>query len=178
MNKINPVILLVGFVAFMCVLFYYKLSTGKDLATELHSYGETTSGIVVDEYKGIEYGYVVHGKEYFKSQRAKPRGLVDGEVFQVLYDKKSPNVSLIDFTIPLFDTINYDKTCIRGYQVINGNGKGLVKYDYDYNGETFTRYQKVNYSSIDNGSPFTVWVNRKRPRQSYLVSGECFSPNE
>lgn len=156
-------------------IFYYQLNSSGEKVKNLKSHGGITQGTVEREFKGVEYVYEVNGEIFSHSQRFKPRGLINGEVFKVLYDRESPDISMIDFAAPIFDTLDYDKVCLNDFDIIDGDSTGLISFSYEYNGKKYTRHHSINYSNIKNRSPYTIWVKRSLPQQSYLVIGRCLS---
>lgn len=173
MKKHTQIISLIAFTFLLFGIGYFRLTSGREKVAFLNGNGKAAIGVVSTKVRGVTYFYTAQGESFSRSQRTKPRGLLDGETFKVIYDVKSPDISMIDFSCPIFDTLDYDVVCVDSYSIINGDEIGLISFNYNYRGQEYTRYLTLNYSNFPSHGPFKSWVKRNYPQQSYLVPGDC-----
>ena len=164
---------LVATILFFVGIGYLRLSSTKSSVTALNRGGVRTYGKVTNKYKGIDYSYFVNGNLIERGQRTKPRGVLDGEIFEVIYDKNSPKESIINFHKPFIDSIKYDTVCTSSFNPVGNNN--LLKLKYTYRGRSYERYHMADLSNYENEGPYKVLVNRNRPEQSYMIDKSCSS---
>lgn len=152
-------------------LGYFRLSSGKTKVMNLNREGIKTYGIVTNKFKGIDYTYSVGSEVVRIGQRTRPRGLLDGEIFEVIYDKNFPSQSIINFHKPFIDTVNYDVVCASFLASVGNNS--LIKIKYFYNNRLYERYHVADLSKFRSQGPYKVLVNREKPEQSYLIDDKC-----
>jgi hypothetical protein len=169
------VLALIAFIALVVGIFFYELNTQREKWAYLTKEGETTVGTVQVRYKGMDITYIVNGKRYKFGLRGKQRGLFSGEKYTVYYDRDKPSKSIVDFKIPIYDTLKFTSICVNHFEKIGGHEHGLIKFEYDYQGVQFDRYHKIRVNSINSPGPYKVWVNNSNPKLSYFTGKRCIN---
>jgi hypothetical protein len=169
------VLALIAFIALVVGIFFYELNTQREKWAYLTKEGETTVGTVQVRYKGMDITYIVNGKRYKFGLRGKQRGLFSGEKYTVYYDRDKPSKSIVDFKIPIYDTLKFTSICVNHFEKIGGHKHGLIKFEYDYQGVQIDRYHKIRVNSINSPGPYKVWVNNSNPKLSYFTGKRCIN---
>lgn len=169
------VLALICFIALVVGIFFYNMNTKREKWTYLTKEGETTAGIVQVAYKRVDITYIVNGKSYKYITRSKPRGIFSGEKYAVYYDPNQPSKRVVDFTTPMYDTLNFTSICVDNFEKIGNNSGGLIRFEYNYNGIQLVRYHRIRVNSINSPGPYKVWVNNSNPKLSYFTGKKCIN---
>ncbi|MCI5080182.1 MAG: hypothetical protein MRY78_00745 [Saprospiraceae bacterium] len=166
---------LIGFIALVVSIFIYNMKTKQEKWTYLTKEGSITSGTVQVRYKGVDITYIVNGKSYKYSTRSMPRGIFSGEKYAVYYDPNQPSKRVVDFTTPMYDTLNFTSICVDNFEKIGNNSGGLIRFEYNYNDTQLVRYHRIRVNSINRPGPYKVWVNKNNPKLSYFTGKRCIN---